>query len=481
MVRPNVITMSNYSIENIDTNHYRIEQQDQMNTEVNLYISPKLLDAVEDESLDQLTNSASLPGVRYVGGMPDIHVGYGVPVGGVMGMDPDEGLISAGAVGMDINCGMRLMMSDIPAEELDRDQLKNLGRAILRRVPVGVGKAGPHQNELSDYTSDILEQGVSALVDPGFAREYDLDFIQDRGTYPGADTSAIPDQAWDRLGQLGTLGGGNHFIEIVEVDEVRDPEKAKTFAIENGNLGFMIHTGSRGFGHQICVDYSRRMKNEAQRHGLKFPDKELASAPINSELGQNYRKAMACAANVAYANRQVIVHNIRGAFQEIFKRESRDSGLRLVYDISHNLARSEEIDGKKLLVHRKGAIRALPAGHSDNPSPYQKTGHPVLIPGNMATGSYVLTAGNRADETWYSVNHGAGRTMSRTRAKNQINTHEMMNALGKTQLLGASRKKIRDEAPQAYKNIVDVIDVFTKINVTQKICHLRPLVTIKGD
>jgi len=473
--------MTSYTLKNVDTNHYRIDSRDNMNTDVNLYVSPELLDAVEDDSLRQLINTASLPGIRYVAGMPDIHVGYGVPVGGVMGMDAEKGLISAGAVGMDINCGMRLMVSDIPTGQLNRDQLKGLGRAILRRVPVGVGKASPHQKELSDYTDNILEQGVASLIEAGFARESDLNFIQDRGSYPGADRSAIPGQAWDRLGQLGTLGGGNHFIEIVEVDQVTDAETAKSFAMEKGNLGVMIHTGSRGFGHQICVDYSRRMKNEADRYGLNFPDKELASAPIDSELGRDYHKAMACAANIAYANRQVIGHDIREAFREIFDPNLLDPELRLVYDITHNLARCEQINGERLLVHRKGAIRALPAGHPENPPAYQTTGHPILIPGNMATGSYVLTAGNRAEKTWYSVNHGAGRTMSRTQAKNQISTGDMMSALGETQLLGASRKKIRDEAPQAYKNIVDVIDVLSKINITEKVCHLRPLVTIKGD
>lgn len=469
------------TIEKIDTNHFVIRQSGPMNTDAHLYLSPDLLDDVEDQSLTQLVNATTLDGVRYVGGMPDVHVGYGVPVGCVMGMDAEEGLVSAGAVGMDINCGMRLMMSDIPARQLGADELKSLGRSIVRRVPVGVGKSSPHRDELKYHTNDILRDGVEPLVELGYALESDLNFIQDGGNYPGSDLSAITDKAWDRLGQLSTLGGGNHFMEIVEVDEVYQPDVARSFGIEEGNLGVMIHTGSRGFGHQTCVDYSDKMKREADRFGLEFPNGELASAPIHSDLGQDYLGAMACAANIAYANRQMIGYDVREAFREQFEGGSIDPALRLVYDITHNLARREVVRDQELLVHRKGAIRALPGGHPDNPPVYKDTGHPVLIPGNMATGSYVLTAGNRAEETCYSVNHGAGRTMSRTAAKEQISEKDMMDALGDTQLLGASRKKIRDEAPQAYKNIADVIDVLTDIDIARKVAHLHPRVVIKGD
>jgi tRNA-splicing ligase RtcB len=469
------------TIEKLGHNHFVINQTGAMNTDAHLYLSPELLDDVEDDSLKQLVNATQLKGVRYVGGMPDIHVGYGVPVGCVMGMGAEEGLVSAGAVGMDINCGMRLMMSDIPADRVSREELKSLGRAITRRVPVGVGKSSPHQQELKHHTNDVLRDGVETLVEPGFANEGDLNFIQDGGCFPGADLSAVTDQAWDRLGQLSTLGGGNHFMEIVRVDEVYQPEAAHSFGLEEGNLGVMIHTGSRGFGHQTCVDYSKKMRQKADHYGLSFPDGELASAPIHSELGQDYLSAMACAANVAYANRQMIGYDVRQAFREQFDGDRTDASLRLVYDITHNLARYETVRDEELLVHRKGAIRALPAGHPDNPPVYEDTGHPVLIPGNMATGSYVLTAGDRAEETCWSVNHGAGRTMSRNAAKDQISEQDMMGALGDVQLLGASRTKIRDEAPQAYKNVVDVIDVLTEIDIARKVAHLEPKVVIKGD
>lgn len=469
------------TIAKLDKNHFVINQSGPMNTDAHLYLTEQLLDDVEDDSLKQLMNATMLKGARYVAGMPDIHVGYGVPVGCVMGMDAEEGLVSAGAVGMDINCGMRLMVSDIPADSLGPDELKSLGRAILRRVPVGVGKSSPHQEELQHHTNDVLRDGVEVLVDLGYAHESDLNFIQDGGCYPGAELSAVTDQSWDRLGQLGTLGGGNHFMEIVEVGDVYQPEVAQSFGIEPGNLGVMIHTGSRGFGHQTCVDYSDRMKRAADRFGLDFPDGNLASAPIHSDLGQDYLSAMACAANVAYANRQVIGHDVRQAFEEQFSSDKIDSSLRLVYDITHNLARPETINDQELLVHRKGAIRALPGGHPENPAPYEDTGHPILIPGNMATGSYVLTAGPRAKETWYSVNHGAGRTMSRNQAKDTISERDMMEALGQTQLLGAARSKIRDEAPQAYKNVADIINVLTEIDIARKVCHLEPKVVIKGD
>ncbi len=468
--------------ERVGTNRYRVTGVGKTRVEPLMFLDDALLEQIkQDRSIPQLIDAASMPGVVFVCGMPDMHQGYGVPVGCVMAMDAEVGLVSAGAVGMDINCGVRLLSTNIPAEALSREEQKQLGREVLRRVPVGIGTSSQHKKELESIQEDILLHGVKALVEQGFAREEDLDLIQDRGNYPNARLEPIPSRARERLGQLSTLGGGNHFLELVRVGRVTDPERAEVFGLREDYLGFLIHTGSRGFGHQICVDYSERMNDCADEFGLEFPSKELAAAPIDSKLGQDYLGAMACAANIAYANRQMITYDVRKAFEAFFSNRTEDPDVSIVYDITHNLARFEEIEGSEVLVHRKGAIRSLPAGHPGNPPVYADTGHPLMVPGSMGFGSWVLVAGENVPESYFSINHGAGRRMSRTRAKEQISEEMMLEQLGDAQLLGASRAKIRDEAPGAYKDLENVVDVLTEIDVAQRVAHLEPLVVIKGD
>lgn len=465
-------------------NCYRVTGRPGTRVDPLLFVDDVLLETIRDSddlSVKQLLDAASLPGVVFVGGMPDIHQGYGVPVGCVMGMDAEDGLVSAGAVGMDINCGVRLLASNIPVPELSRADMKRLGRTVLKRIPVGIGTTGPHKGALEPHLEDILVRGVEALVDLGYAHEDDLPYIQDRGRYPNARLDPIPDRARERLGQLSTLGGGNHFLELVEVDRIHDPEAAEVFGLRENTLGFLIHTGSRGFGHQICVDYSDRMMDRAGDFGLSFPTAELASAPIGSDPGRDYLGAMACAANLAYANRQMMTYDIRDVFDSFFSGRSVPPRLSIVYDITHNLARFETIGDRDLLMHRKGAVRALPGDHPDTPEVYRGAGHPVIVPGNMGVGSYVLRAGEEVERTGYSVNHGAGRRMSRTAAKEQISEGMMQEALGEVQLLGAARSSIRDEAPQAYKNVHEVVDVLVDAGIAEAVAHLQPLVVIKGD
>ncbi len=466
------------------TNCYRVTGREGTRLDPLLFVDDVLLAEIRDsgdQSVKQLLDAASLPGVVFVAGMPDVHQGYGVPVGCVMGMDAEDGLVSAGAVGMDINCGVRLLASNIPVEELTRDEMKQLGRTVLKRIPVGIGTTGPHREALKPHLEDVLLRGVEALVEQGYAREEDLPYIQDGGCYPNARLEPIPDRARERLGQLSTLGGGNHFLELVEVDRVHDPDAAGAFGLRENTLGFLIHTGSRGFGHQICVDYSDRMMDRAGDFGLSFPTAELASAPIDSEVGRDYLGAMACAANIAYANRQMMTYDVRDVFDSFFSGRSVPPRLSVVYDITHNLARFETIGNRELLMHRKGAVRALPGDHPDTPEAYRSTGHPVIVPGNMGIGSYVLRAGPEVERTGYSVNHGAGRRMSRTAAREQISEAMMQEALGDVQLLGAARSRIRDEAPQAYKNVHDVVGVLLDAGIAEAVAHLQPLVAMKGD
>lgn len=449
-----------------------------MNVEPRVYANDVIKGELEQQSLQQLVNASKLPGVRYVGGMPDLHVGYGVPVGCVMAMDAQEGLISSGAVGMDVNCGMRLLSSDVPSEDVPQSQIKTLARQIAKVIPLGIGTTSPHQDELQSEIEDILLEGVHKLHELGYASEYDIQRIQDGGKLDGASLEGVPQDAWDRLDQLSTLGGGNHFIEIDTVDEVYLDDVAETYGLTSGNLTVMIHTGSRGFGHQVCTDYSSWMLDEAPKHELEFPNKELASAPVDSDTGQQYFGAMKAAANLAYSNRQMISYDLRHVFRNLIGNGHSD--LRTVYDITHNLARRETVQDEDVISHRKGAIRGLPPGHPDNPSAYKETGHPIIVPGNMATGSYVLRAKPSVAETWYTVNHGAGRTMSRRQAKDKFSTEVFRQSMEDVVLLGTAHDKLLDEAPGAYKDLDPVIDTLAEIGIVEKVARLKPRGVIKG-
>ncbi len=454
-----------------------------MRVEVKIYLNDFLFENyLEKESLEQLCDAASLPGVyKYVFGMPDIHSGYGLPIGGVMAMKVPDGLISAGAVGMDINCGVRLLRTAIRADSLRKKDLENLLRKIASRVPTGIGKTSKHQARLGQHFEEIIESGFPVLLKLGYARPEDRFFMEEEGFFPGADLSRVSKKAQKRGNQLSTIGGGNHFIELGKVAEIYDQESAKLFQLVNGSLSILIHTGSRGFGHQICTDYSAIMEKSAARYGLELPSRGLAAVPIHSPEGKDYFAAMSAAINFAFANRQIITYDVREAFSDYFDCSATEMDLGVVYDVAHNIAKYEEVEGRKLLIHRKGATRALPPKHRDNPAAYRSCGHPVFIPGSMGTSSYIIVATPQVLETFYSVNHGAGRVMSRREARRQITVEMLREQLGSIIFYGDRETNILDEAPRAYKDIDAVVDTLAEIGIIKKVARLTPLAVIKGE
>ncbi len=460
-------------------NRYRIPRRGEMRVEavvfVDDYLYPLLLG---DESITQLMNAASLPGVvDCVYGMPDIHEGFGLPIGGVMATDLRDGVISAGAVGMDINCGVRLVKTGLLAGEVKIPSLRRLMDRIEEYVPTGVGKKRRHAGVDRQVFEKVVHQGAAAVVARGFGLPDDLEYLEERGCLAGAEIEAVSAKAVERgVVQLGTLGGGNHFIEIQEVTDLYDSKTAGIFGLFQGQLVIMIHTGSRGFGHQICNDYTEILWRAAKNYGINVPVKGLACAPVDSPEGRAYFQAMACAVNFAFSNRQIITADVRKAGREILGCRE----MPVLYDVAHNIAKIEPHHGKKVLVHRKGATRALAPGHPNNPLVYMETGHPVLIPGSMGTPSYVLTGTELTRETFYSVNHGAGRTMSRTAASKEITVEEFAREMGTILYNTRNPREVLDEAPQAYKDIDHVVDTLAEIGLTRKVARMRPLAVIKG-
>jgi tRNA-splicing ligase RtcB (3'-phosphate/5'-hydroxy nucleic acid ligase) len=364
---------------------------------------------------------------------------------------------------------------------LNRDHLTALIRAIGSRVPSGIGTKSKHAAVIRDHFKDLLIKGVPYLVELGYGRSADLDVIEDGGALEGADPIALSSKAIDRGLQLSTIGGGNHFIELGLVEQLFDPSAAAAYGLAEGTLSVLIHTGSRGFGHQICTDYSAEMKKAASKYKLKIPNAGLAAVPINSGEGKSYLAAMTCAINFAFCNRQWITDDIRQAFSQVLGGSAEDYDLGLVYDVAHNTAKFEEIGGRQLLVHRKGATRALPPGHPLNPKLYQDFGHPVLIPGSMGTASYVIRAEQGIEQIYNSVNHGAGRVMSRTAARKQVSVEDLKEKLGRVIVSGRSYRAYLDEAPQAYKDIDQVIETLVEIGLSRKVARLMPLAVLKGE
>ncbi|MFZ5643562.1 MAG: RtcB family protein [Bacillota bacterium] len=461
---------------------YRLKQTGNMKVDGIVYASDALVPLIKkDKSLQQLMNAACLPGVSgQVCGMPDIHEGFGLPIGGVMAT-VKEGVISAGAVGMDINCGVRLLSTEILAAELEVPFLRKLLQRIEDYIPTGVGKKGRHENITGDIFEDITLKGAPALVGRGFGWPEDIENTEEKGCLQGADLGPVSREAYRRgSAQLGTLGGGNHFIELQEVEKIYDRETANVFGLRPGQLVVMIHTGSRGFGHQICTDYSKGLLPAAKKYGIEIPDRGLACAPSDSKEGRDYYAAMACAVNFAFSNRQLIASDIRRAFGDLFECRPEKLGLKTVYDVAHNIAKWEVHRGKRILVHRKGATRALPPGHRDNPPKYLSTGHPALIPGSMGTASYIVVGTERSSESFYSVNHGAGRVLSRTAASREISKDRFEASMGKVIYNSRNYKELLDEAPDAYKDIDEVVETLASIGMTRKIARMRPLAVIKG-
>ncbi|MFC1651800.1 RtcB family protein [Patescibacteria group bacterium] len=471
-----------YILKQSEKNKYIIKKHSQMNADVVIYISEKIKNEIQkDRSIDQLIDAASLPKViNPVVGMPDIHEGYGLPIGGIMAM-PENGLVSAGAVGMDINCGARLIRSEIKSKDLDRTTLRNLMLGIESKVPLGTGG----KNRLGEIIplEEIAKKGAGACVAHGFGVKEDLEHTEENGLLAPAILDTCSKRAVERgRVQLGTLGAGNHFIDLQNIVEIYDEDIADVFGLEKGNLSVMIHCGSRGLGHQVCTDYTDIFWDKAQKTGIEIPIKGLAAAPIESKEGQDYLEAMTVSVNFAFANRQMIMHDVRTVFENVLEQGWNKLGLDLVYDVAHNIAKWEEHKGKKVLIHRKGATRALPKNHKLNPKTYFETGHPALIPGSMGTASYVVVGTDKCEESYYSVNHGAGRKLARGEAKRSVSLKEFEKWMDQKGILINERnlENVKDESPFAYKNIEEVISVLEERGMIKKIAKLEPIGVIVG-
>jgi len=466
----------------IAENVWEIPKTGKMNVPGKIYASEKLIESVQDICFEQVSNVAQLKGiVKHSLAMPDVHSGYGFSIGGVAGFDCKEGIISPGGVGYDINCGVRLLVSNLSKKDF-MNKRKEIVHQIKRDVPAGVGQ-GTNIKLSDEDMKEILREGVNWTLKKGYASKKDVEHIESNGKIQGADDSKVSMKALGRgRNQLGTLGAGNHFLEIQEVEKIYDKETAKVFGIKEGQITVLIHTGSRGLGHQTASDYIGKME---EKYGWEhLPDRELISAPIESPLGKDYVAAMAAAANFAFANRQLITHQIRKGFEKHIPK----SKLELVYDISHNIAKFEDhlVDGKKtcLCVHRKGATRSFgPKRAKEFPKAYAKTGCPIFIPGSMGTYSYVLAGTDKAEEiSLASTAHGAGRVLSRTAAKKNLNLEEVKSNLEKhgVYIEAGSSKGILEEAPEAYKDVNEVVRVSDELGIGRIVARLKPLGVVKG-
>jgi len=453
-----------------------------------LYVNEKILKSIiEDKSIEQVINVAHLPGIqKYSIAMPDIHMGYGFPIGGVAATDIETGVISPGGVGYDINCGVRLMRTNLLEKDV-RPKLKSLVEELFRTVPSGPGVGGKIKLSNNDY-NDISNKGVGWAIEKGWGIQQDLEMTEDRGYFPGSDIDNVSEKALQRgKGQLGSLGSGNHFLEIDVVDKIDDLRVAETFGLFEGQVCVQIHCGSRGFGHQICSDYINKMLRYMEREGINLPDKQLACAHIKSREGKEYLSAFAAAVNYAWINRQIIMELSRKAFQNVLQIKPKDLGAELVYDVSHNIAKIEEhkIDGeiKKVCVHRKGATRSFPKNHSLIPQAYKDVGQPVMIPGDMGRSSYVLVGTqNSMDQTFGTCCHGAGRLLSRRKALRLGDVNKLLQELSSKGIEVMARKKrtLVEEMPDAYKKVEDVCDVVHNAGIAKKVARLRPIGVIKG-
>jgi len=464
------------------------EYREDMRVPARIYADEKLLEATfRDRSLEQLVNTATLPGiVGYALAMPDIHQGYGFTIGGVAATRYPSGVISPGGVGYDINCGVRLLISDLEVEEV-KPHISTLISALYRNVPSGVGEKGGIRLSPSQM-DQVLEKGAAWAVKQGYGTQEDLERIEERGAMAGAEARAVSSRAKERgKSQLGTLGSGNHFLEIEEVVEVYDEEVADTFGLFPGQLAVQVHSGSRGLGHQVCTDYVRSLQEAVKKYNIKLPDRELVCAPLDTPEGRNYFAAMAGSANYAWANRQCLTYLTRRTFEEVLAGKVKSWELTTVYDVAHNIAKIEEyeVNGRrtKLCVHRKGATRAFEPGHLELPEVYRAVGQPVLVPGDMGTASYVLVGTEEAMKASFgSTCHGAGRVLSRQAAKKQIRGDKLkaeLEAQG-IQVRAGSMPGLAEEAPAAYKDIERVVDVVHRAGLARKVAKLRPLAVMKG-
>lgn len=457
-----------------------------MLTDALIYTDEHLLrDLLKDLSLEQAINVAMLPGI--VGrslAMPDIHQGYGFPIGGVAATDPEAGgVISPGGVGFDINCGVRLLTSSLSADEV-RPKIRELVNQLFRDIPSGTGQKGFIRIPYSDLDR-VLAEGAAWMVENGYGRPEDLTHCEESGGIEGGDPAAVSDHAKKRgLPQIGTLGSGNHFAEVQYVERIFEPEIAQALGLYEDEVVILIHSGSRGLGHQVCTDYLREMGEAMQRYRIELPDRQLACVPVNSPEGAAYLGGMRAAANFAWANRQGITHFTREAFKRIFGQKEE---LKVIYDVCHNVAKLErhKVGGREreVMVHRKGATRAFPPGHPDVPAVYQDVGQPVLIPGSMGTASYVLVGTEGAmQETFGTTCHGAGRVMSRTAARKSAHAQNARQRLEERGILvrAETRDGITEEIPEAYKDVDAVVDVVHNAGLSKRVARLKPIGVIKG-
>ncbi|MGV9172963.1 MAG: RtcB family protein [Promethearchaeia archaeon] len=480
-------------IKKVDTNIYEIEPQKlgkfKMNVPARIYANDYILGKIKDDrTLDQISNVTTLKGIqKYAIALPDAHQGYGFCIGGVAGTDIDEGMISPGGVGYDINCGVRLLRTNMMENDI-KGHIKNLLNTIYRNIPSGLGSQGKI-NVSHSGLNDLLDNGLKWALDQGYALEEDLKHCEENGCLEDANSGIVSNKAKNRgIDQVGSLGSGNHFLEIQKVDKIFNEEVAKKLGIFGENqVTVMIHTGSRAMGHQICTDSLRNVERAMKKYNIEVPDRELACVPANTKEAENYLSQMACAANFGFCNRQLITHWIRESFEQIFNQDTDDMDLNLIYGVCHNILKKEEheINGKKrkLNVHRKGATRCFPANHPEIPQDYQSVGQPALIPGTMGSASYLCVGKPKAmDLSFGSTAHGAGRQMSRRGADRRWRARDVINSLNSEGILikSSSMKTVAEEAPGAYKKVDEVVQVTHDLGIAEKIARLVPLGVVKG-
>jgi len=482
--------MSTTTPKKIGENQYQIDADSNsgMKVPVRIYADEPLLQKMlSDRTIMQAKNVSSIPGI--VGQsivLPDGHEGYGFPVGGVAAMDAEEGMISPGGVGYDINCGVRLLRSNLTEKNV-RSKLKELVTDLFSSIPSGVGSKGSVRLSPSQL-DEVLVKGVNWAIDNGYGSSDDADVCEENGQIQNADPNKVSDKARKRgAPQLGSLGSGNHFLEVQKVAEVHDEEAANRMGLKEGTITVLIHCGSRGFGHQVCSDYLRVAEQAMDKYDINLPDRELACVPNNSEEGESYRAAMFSALNFAWSNRQMLTHWTRKSIERVFNQSESDLDMKLVYDVAHNIAKVEKhkVDGKerKVVVHRKGATRAFPANRDEIPSKYRDLGQPVLVPGSMGTASWVLLGQpNSMDLSFGSTAHGAGRTMSRTKARRNFSEEDVKKSLNDKGIFikALTRDGVVEETPQAYKDVDAVVNVSHNLGIATKVAKLVPIGVIKG-
>ncbi|HPC30023.1 MAG TPA: RtcB family protein [Candidatus Ratteibacteria bacterium] len=476
-------------IKKITPFKWLIPETGSMNVPGIIYISESMLNrAIEDNVLQQVANVACLPGIiSYSLAMPDVHWGYGAPIGGVAAFNKEKGIIAPGFVGYDINCGVRIIRSDIIASELNSERIEKLVQCLYASIPSGVGSTGRIILKTKQI-DEVLEHGARYALQQGYGWNSDIEKTEENGCMKTANSAAVSKRAKERgSDQLGTLGSGNHFLEIQKIVEIYDKEAAESFGLFENQITIMMHTGSRGLGYQVCDDYLVKFGKVISKYGITLPDRQLACAPVNSNEGKEYFGGMSAAANFAWANRQIITHWIRDCFEKTLQMSAEKIGLSVIYDVAHNIAKYEKhsFEGKSdyVYVHRKGATRAFPAGHNAVCDAYKNIGQPVLIPGTMGTSSYILVGTQKAmEETWGSTCHGAGRVMSRSQAIKKAKGRKIEKELSELGILAKAKSMggLAEEIPEAYKDVDEIIKVVEQAGLSKKVAKMKPIAVIKG-